>query len=39
LNATEERKGPRTAVSIEVRDFYERLPYPPPLPNLDLERS
>jgi SAM-dependent methyltransferase len=39
LTSAERRAGPRTVESDEVRDFYERLPYPPPLASLDEHRA
>lgn len=39
MNASEQRNGPRTAASEAVRDFYERMPYPPPLTSLDEHRD
>jgi SAM-dependent methyltransferase len=35
----EQQEGPPTAVSEEVRDFYERMPYPAPLTSLDEHRE
>jgi SAM-dependent methyltransferase len=39
VNAAEGHEEPGTAGSKEVRDFYERLPYPPPLTSLDEHRK
>ena len=39
VNHKPQRIGSRTAGSEEVRDFYERMPYPAPLTNLDEHRD
>jgi SAM-dependent methyltransferase len=39
MNPTEQCTEPRTTVSEEVRDFYERMPYPAPLASLDEDRD
>jgi SAM-dependent methyltransferase len=39
MNAAAQHEEPGTADSEEVRAFYERLPYPPPLTSLDSHRS
>jgi 2-polyprenyl-3-methyl-5-hydroxy-6-metoxy-1,4-benzoquinol methylase len=38
-NQTERSKAPLTAASEQVRDFYERMPYPTPLTSLDEHRQ
>ena len=35
MDQTEQRREPHTATLAEVRSFYERMPYPAPLTNLD----
>ena len=39
MNGSDQRKGSGTAVSEEVRDFYERMPYPAPFTSLDEHRD
>jgi len=39
VKGSEQPNGPRAAVSEEVRDFYERMPYPAPLASLDEHRD
>ncbi len=39
MNAAARKEEPGTAGSGEVRDFYEKLPYPPPLTSLDEHRA
>jgi SAM-dependent methyltransferase len=39
VSITGERDAPGAAASDEVRDFYEKLPYPPPLASLDEHRE
>jgi SAM-dependent methyltransferase len=39
VNASEQRTEARTVVSEEVRDFYERMPYPAPFTSLDEHRD
>jgi SAM-dependent methyltransferase len=39
VNAAAQHEKPGTAVAEEVRAFYERLPYPPPLQSLDEHRA
>ena len=39
VNAAAQHEKPATAVAEEVRAFYERLPYPPPLQSLDEHRA
>jgi SAM-dependent methyltransferase len=39
VSITGERDAPGAAASDEVRDFYEKLPYPPPLTHLDDRES
>ena len=39
MDQTERRQEPETAASAEVRTFYERMPYPAPLTNLDEYRD
>src|SRR5277367_1298633 len=38
-NHTQQYKEPRPVDSQKVRDFYERMPYPPPLGSLDEYRD
>ncbi len=39
MNGSEQPTGPQTAVSEDVRDFYERMPYPAPFTSLDEHRD
>jgi SAM-dependent methyltransferase len=39
MNAAARHEQPGTAASEEIREFYERLPYPPPLTSLDEHRA
>ena len=39
MKGSEQRTESRTAVSQDVRDFYERMPYPAPLTSLDEHRD
>jgi SAM-dependent methyltransferase len=39
MNRREQQERPPTAVSEEVHDFYERMPYPAPLARLDEQRD
>jgi SAM-dependent methyltransferase len=39
VNYTEQQTEPQTAGPASVRDFYERMPYPPPLTSLDQYRE
>lgn len=39
VSQADQQKEPRIAFSEDVRDFYERMPYPPPLTSLDEHRD
>jgi 2-polyprenyl-3-methyl-5-hydroxy-6-metoxy-1,4-benzoquinol methylase len=39
VNQTEQREQPQTTAPESVRDFYERMPYPPPIASLDEHRA